>query len=350
MKKICTFLLLFIVNSSFAQEQYDFAIYHDNNIGAWEDGIVAFEQFLNWKGVSHNRVTAQDINTITLKDFYRAIYFPGGDADYYNADINSTGIQNIQEMIADGGAYIGICAGAEFACDKLVWQGVTYNYPLNLFQGEAIGPIDDLAVWPSYAMTTLTMNLGNEINQFGSENEDMLYWGGSIFNPYTNTEFDTIATFDGFYDRPAIINFSYGNGRVLLISPHPEIEENSDRDSTNVAQELDDNGSDWNFLWTATDWLLGDTISNPNNLSTPSHSYNQYIQIYPNPTNKILNIAINSGHKIEKVAIYNQIGQNVLVKKPKNNTINLSCLQKGIYIIEVITNSIKIREKLIIED
>lgn len=350
MKKIYVFLLLLIVNSSFAQGQYDFAIYHDNNIGAWEDGIVAFEQFLNWKGVSHNRVTAHDVNTITLKFFYKVIYFPGGDADYYNADINSTGIQNIQEIIADGGAYIGICAGAEFACDKLVWQGVTYDYPLNLFQGKSIGPIDELAVWPYYDMTTLTMNLENEINQFESENEDMLYWGGSIFNPYSNTEFDTVATFDGYYNQLAIINFNYGNGRVLLISPHPEIEEDSDRDNTNVAQELNDNGSDWNFLWSATDWLLGNSISTSNNSSNFSHYSNQNIKIYPNPTSKILNIIINNGHKVETVTIYNQIGQIVLSKKPKNKSIDLSCLPKGIYVIEVEINSKKVREKLIISD
>ncbi len=350
MKKICVFLLLLIANSSFAQEQYDFAIYHDNNIGAWEDGIVAFEQFLNWKGVSHNRVTAQDVNTIILKKIYKVIYFPGGDADYYNADINSTGIQNIQEMITEGNAYIGICAGAEFACDKLVWQGVTYDYPLNLFQGKSIGPINELAVWDNYDMTTLTMNLENEINQFESENEDMLYWGGSIFSPYSNTVFDTIATFDGYYNRPAIINFNYGNGRVLLISPHPEIEEDSDRDKTNVAQELNDNGSDWNFLWAATDWLLGNSISTSNNVPNFSYSCNQNIKIYPNPANKILNIAINHGQEIERVVIYNQIGQIVLSEKPKNKSIDLSCFPKGIYIVEIEINGINYIEKLIISD
>ena len=119
MKKIL--LLLFITQPIFAQEHYDFAIYHDGNVGAWEDGIVAFEHFLDWKEVSHNRVTAQNINTTVLKDFYTAIYFPGGDADYYHADISSTGIQHIQDLVSDNGVYVGMCAGAEFACDKLIW-------------------------------------------------------------------------------------------------------------------------------------------------------------------------------------------------------------------------------------
>ena len=191
-------MILFISQSISSQAQYDFAIYHDGNIGAWEDGIVAFEQFLNWKGVSHNRVTAQNINTIVLEDFYKAIYFPGGDADYYNTDINANGIQHIQNLISNGGAYIGMCAGAEFACDELVWQGYTIDYPLDLFQGIAVGPIDEIAVWPNHAMTTLSMDSEDAINQYEPENEDILYWGGTVFNAYSGTNVDTVATYDSF--------------------------------------------------------------------------------------------------------------------------------------------------------
>jgi len=346
MKKIF-FILLLVVNFTSAQGQYDFAIYHDNEVGAWEDGIIAFEQFLNWKNISHNRVTAQDINTIVLKDFYKAIYFPGGDADYYNADINSSGIQHIQNLISDNGAYIGMCAGAEFACDKLVWQGITYDYPLNLFEGEAVGPIDDIAVWPDYAMTTVSMNIDDEINQFEPETEDMLYWGGCVYTPYINTEFDTIATFNAYYNKLAIVKFTYGNGRVLLISPHPEIEEDSDRDNTDVAQELNDNGSDWNFLWTATDWLLGNPISDPNNAIINSYSDNKNIYIYPNPANSSINISTNN--KVKTITVYNGTGQKLRIKEHKNNSVDLSGFHNGMYIIEFIINDKIYRKKFIIE-
>ncbi len=74
---------------------------------------------------------------------------------------------------------------------------------------------------------------------------------------------DTTATWAAYFDKPAIINFTYGSGRVLLMGPHPEIEEDDDRDGTDFAQELDDQGTDWRFLWTALDWVLGRPISNP---------------------------------------------------------------------------------------
>lgn len=346
MKHILIFLL--ITQGIFAQDQYDFAIYHDGDIGAWEDGIIAFEHFLDWKEISHHRVTAQAINTTVLKDFYKAIYFPGGDADYYNADINSTGIQHIQDLISNNGAYIGMCAGAEFACDKLIWEGFEIDYPLNLFQGEAMGPIDELAIWPNYTMTTLTMNLEDEINQFEPESEDILYWGGTVFSPYVGTNIDTIATFDGFFDRPAIIKFSYGNGRVLLISPHPEIEEDSSRDGVNVAEELNDNGTDWNFLWTATDWLLGNPLSEPNITFLPSHNHKLNLKVYPNPAKNIINIT-SANHQMDlSLRVFNQAGQLVLIYTSIKNTIDLSSLQNGMYILEFKLNNIIQRKNIFI--
>ena len=263
--RIILFTLL-SAQSLLAQKLYDFAIYHDGDTGAWEDGVIAFEHFLDWKEVTHNRVTAQDVNTTVLTDCYKVIFFPGGDADYYNADINSNGIQHIQDLVSDNGGYIGMCAGAEFACDILIWQGTKTDYPLDLFQGAATGPIDKLAPWPDNTMTTLHMNLEDEINQFEPSTEDMLYWGGSVFSPYAGFLIDTVATYDYNNGSSAIVKFTYGNGRVLLIGPHPEIEEDSDRDGVSVAEDLDDNGSDWNFLWTATDWLLGNPLSEPDGL------------------------------------------------------------------------------------
>jgi len=218
-----------------------------------------------------------------------------------------------------------------------------------LFQGEAVGPIDELAVWPDYAMATLSMNHNDEINQFEPENEDVLYWGGTVFNANAGTDIDTIATFDGFFNRSAIIKFAYGNGRVLLISPHPEIEEDSIRDGVNVAEELDDNGSDWNFLWTATDWLLGNPLSNPNALSIPLQEYNLNFTVYPNPAKDVLNISFENIQKIEKLTIYNQLGQGLLVTKSVNNTIDLSSFQNGVYVIEVDFNTVKLRRKIIIK-
>ena len=347
MKKIL--ILLLIAPSLYAQQVLDFAIYHDGDVGAWEESVIAFEHFLDWKGQSHQRISAQDINTISLQEHYKAIFFPGGDADYYTADINTYGIQNIQTLISNGGAYVGMCAGAEFACDKLVWQGDTYDYPLDLFEGKALGPIDQLAPWPDYTMARLSMNLSDEINQYETPKEDMLYWGGTVFAAYANADIDTLATYDDYFQQPAIIKFNYGNGRVLLISPHPEIEEDSARDGVAVAQELEDNGSDWNFLWTATDWLLGEPLSSPITPTAYIQPEEAVFQVFPNPAKDILNMAwIDEQAAIEKCVLYNSVGQVVLVLYSLPKALDISQLPNGIYIIEMKSKDQLIRKKILL--
>lgn len=354
MKFLFFIILLFLLgftNLSFAVEGATIAVYTDNGNGAWEDGIIAFEQFLKWKGVTYERVSPLDVNTVNLKNYYDAIYFPGGDADYYNAAINQNGIQHIRELINEGGGYIGICAGAEFACDTFIWEGVEYDYPLDLFSGQAIGPIDIIAPWPNYTMTTITMNSKNPINQYEPASEIILYYGGSAFYPNSDFKIDTVATWDSYNNNLAIINFYYGNGRVLLLGPHPEIEEDSDRDSTDVAQELNDEGSDWPFLWSAVDWLLGYPITSPSTSSinrkliTKTGNTVSRIENYPNPFNSSTTIkyTLEEANFI-RLEIYTLTGQ--LVKRLKNKEekagdyfvkwdgkdVQGNCLSSGIYL------------------
>ena len=74
------------------------------------------------------------------------------------------------------------------------------------------------------------------------------------------------------------------------------------------------------------------------------------ISIYPNPTTDKLFITSNNGLKIETVNIYNQLGQIVLKKNKIKENINISSLGQGIYIIELTSSELKIRQKLIIEE
>ena len=80
----------------------------------------------------------------------------------------------------------------------------------------------------------------------------------------------------------------------------------------------------------------------------PNINVKSEFSIYPNPTEKEIVISVKNGRIIKEVNIYNQIGQKVLHKKPITNTIDVSLLRQGMYIIELVTNDSKIREKLII--
>ncbi len=83
-------------------------------------------------------------------------------------------------------------------------------------------------------------------------------------------------------------------------------------------------------------------------ITVEEHNSVNQISIFPNPAFDQLTIRSNPSKKIKSVRIYNQIGESVFLIYPLNNTINISSIQQGIYVIEVKYTDSIIRQKLII--
>ncbi len=81
----------------------------------------------------------------------------------------------------------------------------------------------------------------------------------------------------------------------------------------------------------------------------PDIILNSEFSVYPNPAEKEIYISGNNKEIIKEVNIYNQIGQKVLHKTGITNTLDVSMLKQGIYVIEMVSKERKIREKLIIK-
>jgi hypothetical protein len=73
------------------------------------------------------------------------------------------------------------------------------------------------------------------------------------------------------------------------------------------------------------------------------------ITIIPNPAKDRITVSVANRETIDEIVIYNQTGQKVLQRKPINNTLDISKLHQGLYIIELETEKGKIREKLIVQ-
>jgi glutamine amidotransferase-like uncharacterized protein len=246
----------------------DFAIYTGS--GTWDESIVSFENFLDWKGLTWKEINKHDFNKRRLVGNYRGLFMPGGWAGNYNQDIRPSGDQEIRDFISGGGAYIGMSAGAFYACDITIWEGDVLDYPSDMFDGDCIGPIEEIAPWPEYTMTTMNINLNHEANAFEPAQRDVLYYGEPYFVAHPGQEMQVFATYivpsnPVAHGKPGIIGFNYGNGRIVLSGPHPEIEEDSSRDGNSFGEELSDgpDGSDWPFIWTAVDWMLKEPITQP---------------------------------------------------------------------------------------
>lgn len=252
------------------------ALYNDENAppgrsGAWEYGVIALKNMLDWAGLRYEEIDYNDLNS-SPQDFsklYRVILFPGGNAYWYNYWISLAGKERIRDFVAGGGGYFGICAGAFFACDRIYWEGNYYGdafminaygqltgYDLDLFPGIGIGPINGIADWQTvgYNMTGFdfaggsTLMAGYRYN-IAPSSEEILYYGGPYFliDPGRNVE--VLATYD-YNGENALVAFRYGAGTIVLSGPHPEIEEDSTRDGICYAMMprkagMEDSGSDW---------------------------------------------------------------------------------------------------------
>jgi len=78
----------------------------------------------------------------------------------------------------------------------------------------------------------------------------------------------------------------------------------------------------------------------------------QYIKdnliFYPNPARQELRMSAG-GFTIEEATIYTLTGQKTLKIRPKGETINISNLQPGMYIVEVTVEGGKVRQKLLVQ-
>jgi len=229
------------------------ALYNDE--GVWLEGVSSIRCMFEWMNASVTYVNASDIKNGILEDF-DLLCIPGGWSwDYYRS-LGTLGESKILDFVSNGGGYIGICAGAYFACDYIVWEGNRYNYPLGLFPGHGDGPLEAVP-WPTYNMTWINMvNRTHPITKSLPERMWILYYGGPTFHPYEGTDVTILGRYDVNGQQPAIVATQYGLGRVFLSGPHPEIEEDDPRDGTWGDDYLDDRGSDWPLMYEAFKWLL----------------------------------------------------------------------------------------------
>jgi glutamine amidotransferase-like uncharacterized protein len=230
------------------------AIYSDN--GTWQESVTACQKMFEWMGYHTTLIRAADINNNKL-DSFNIICVPGGDMYQYAQGISEQGKENIRNFISNGKGYIGICGGASFAGERCIWRGNQLTMtPLRIFQGWSDQPYNEICPYPDYAMCKVYKTDSNHtiIQSEPDTSWHLYYWGPSL-NPDSNIDVTVLLKYD-VINLPAAICLEYGAGRVFVIGTHPEIEEDSNRDSVSFGDELDDHGSDWDLMKNASRWVL----------------------------------------------------------------------------------------------
>jgi len=71
--------------------------------------------------------------------------------------------------------------------------------------------------------------------------------------------------------------------------------------------------------------------------------------VYPNPTSNYFSISTNNNRDIDEIIVYNMLGKIVLYRKEIHDKINISPLNKGVYILELFIDKQRTQTKLIIK-
>ena len=257
-RRLIGFLSIFVLFLSVANCQKlqlsDVALYTDR--GADEGCIQATKKMFEWMGYTVQLVTSNYINKESLDNF-SIICVPGGNMYQYAEDISSSGKEKIRNFIRNGGGYIGICGGAYFTGEKVIWQGNQLPMePLAIFPGTTQGPIDEIAPYPNCVMCEVNIvDHSHPITQSEQDSLWIAYCYGPVFLPNQGANVDILGKYE-VGDKPVIIAFEYGLGNVFIIGTHPEFEENSDRDGFAPLDEMDDRGSDWDLMRKAAEWCI----------------------------------------------------------------------------------------------
>lgn len=154
------------------------------------------------------------------------LIIPGGRDIYYHAKLDGLGTQIIRSYVEGGGSYLGICAGAYFACKNIEFEKggsleVCGSRSLMFYPGVATGP--------AYGK--------NKYRYDGFQGAEAAYlsWdNGSPFHAYFNGgcqfvgahEYPTVKILGSYLDLDetpaAIVECTVGKGRALLTGAHIE--------------------------------------------------------------------------------------------------------------------------------
>ena len=193
--------------------------------GTGGQGESAVERILGRAGMYVVHVGPEEIAAGSLANF-DVVIVPGGSGSKEAAAIGERGREQVRQFVKSGGGYIGICAGAYLCTSGFDWG-------LKILDAKTVSP-----KWQR-GEATLKMELtpaGRDILGDHRAPLDVRYQNGPVITRADLGEvpdYDVLAYFRTeiaknntparvMVDSPAIASGSYGQGRVLFVSPHPE--------------------------------------------------------------------------------------------------------------------------------
>jgi len=158
------------------------------------------------------------------------VIIPGGRDVPYSLALQGDANRRIRNYVANGGRYLGICAGAYYGSASVCFEKggpleVIGPRELSFFPGSAIGPalgLGEFSYENSHGARVASIAL-NE-TYFLEKSAKVYYNGGCTFNRASSIPNVTVlAHYEDLLEKsPAIIICQVGQGKAMLSGVHPE--------------------------------------------------------------------------------------------------------------------------------
>ncbi|GAA5845094.1 hypothetical protein JCM11251_000007 [Rhodosporidiobolus azoricus] len=210
-------------------------VYNGSGVSAAsrDNTVRALRSFLS------HRYDIQLVTPKTLRDepwtaSCALLVFPGGRDLPYLFDLGGKANDRIREWVRNGGRYLGICAGAYYACTSIEFEvgtalEVVGPRELRFFPGVCRGTVFPGFQYDSDAgahEVLLTLNRAAWRDHWQQSPQDCEIWyngGGAFFLDGDAPGIETLAAYAGVDGTPAAgVGCSVGTGKAVLWGTHPE--------------------------------------------------------------------------------------------------------------------------------
>ncbi|MDE6575869.1 MAG: hypothetical protein K2L24_00490 [Opitutales bacterium] len=168
-------------------------------------------------------ITSQELCQTSWERRTKLLVFPGGRDILYDRRLRGPGCKKIKAFVHNGGCYLGICAEAYFAGQKVVFAPgtdleVIEDRELGFFPGITLGPI-----LPAYTYGSEAGSCAARLHFKPLNTEFFTYYnGGGTFVPQKAQNYKVLATYSDADNLPAIVQCSVGKGIAILSGVHFE--------------------------------------------------------------------------------------------------------------------------------
>lgn len=199
-------------------------IYNDEGVSAesFAQTFATFDELFADK-YRINAINAKQIKLNQWQENAALFVMPGGADVPYMCKLNGLGNQKIKQFVKNGGAYLGICAGAYYGSsyvefDKGGALEVIGDRELRFFTGKTIGPV----FGPYDYKTQMGSRAANISTVFPHIPHTSTYYNGGGFFEHAET-FPHTSILAYYQNKlPAIILMSYDKGQIVLSGVHIE--------------------------------------------------------------------------------------------------------------------------------